>query len=485
MTMTNVIAGFRTAGVYPLNRLAVAGKSKTACESLAEKTGLKFIPLYSPSHRRTQAVRTGTTFEPEEMTLFQTRFEEGYDLGDERYESWLRMYHPEVRANQDDECTPEPSLSDSLPKTSTPVSGNIMPRSSFLSRVLADQAPSIKYPDKVPGSKGGARVLTSSENLEHLNQKERKKEEAASEKQRRKEERERKKFLLQEEKEKKKLERERKKMQREAQMEKARGSKSSVVGTSRSGQYSAELQAQENVGDQSRSGPDQEELQAQENVGRQSGSDGKGDVEELSIPETRSRARTQTGLFVCIELFCVYTLVPQVLVHFNPLQWDVAEGGTSLEFKLVEVGQIQQSCKPQRMLVVSLALLGKEMLRGGPYLELAAVQENSLYQQVLVEHFNPLQWDVAEGGTSLEFKLVVSLVLMGKEMLWSGAYLELAAVLVELVHFNSLQWDVAKRGASLEFKLVISRKVGQIQQSCKSKRMLMISLEVGRILKSC
>ena len=73
------------------------------------------------------------------------------------------------------------------------------------------------------------------------------------------------------------------------------------------------------VGDQSRSGPDQEELQAQENgtnrsfeqtlrlsltlVGRQSGSDGKGDVEELSIPETRSRARTQTGLFVCIEYF--------------------------------------------------------------------------------------------------------------------------------------------------------------------------------------
>ena len=103
------------------------------------------------------------------------------------------------------------------------------------------------------------------------------------------------------------------------------------------------------VGDQSRSGPDQEELQAQENgtnrsfeqtlrlsltlVGRQSGSDGKGDVEELSIPETRSRARTQTGLFVCIELFCVYTLVPQVLVHFNPLQWDVAEGGTSLKLQ--------------------------------------------------------------------------------------------------------------------------------------------------------
>ena len=135
MTITNVIASFRTAGVYPQNCLDVEGKNKTACESLAGRTGLKLIPL---SHCRTQAVRTGTTFEQEEMTLFQTHFEEGYDLEDERYGSWLRMYHPEVRAKQEVECTPEPSLSDSLPKTSTPVSGNIMPRSSFFSRVLAD-----------------------------------------------------------------------------------------------------------------------------------------------------------------------------------------------------------------------------------------------------------------------------------------------------------------------------------------------------------
>ena len=115
MTMTNVIAGFRVAGVYPLNRLAVVMKDKTP-ESLAERTGLKFIPLYSPSHRRPQAVEAAMTFEPEEISLFQTRFEEGYDLEDERYESWLRMYHPEVRANQNEDvthsCTSEPSFSD-------------------------------------------------------------------------------------------------------------------------------------------------------------------------------------------------------------------------------------------------------------------------------------------------------------------------------------------------------------------------------------
>ena len=215
MTMTNVIAGFRVAGVYPLNRLAVVMKDKTT-ESLAERTGLKFIPLYSPSHRRPQAVEAATTFEPEEISLFQTRFEEGYDLEDERYESWLRMYHPEVRANQNEDvthsCTSEPSFSDTQPNTSTPISANLMPRSSLLSRVLVDRAPSIKYPE--PRSKGGARVLTSAENIEHLNEKERKKEEATKEKQKRKEERERKKVLLEEERERKKLERERKKMEK-------------------------------------------------------------------------------------------------------------------------------------------------------------------------------------------------------------------------------------------------------------------------------
>ena len=38
MTMTNVNAGFRTAGIYPLNRLDVADKNKTAYKSLVERT---------------------------------------------------------------------------------------------------------------------------------------------------------------------------------------------------------------------------------------------------------------------------------------------------------------------------------------------------------------------------------------------------------------------------------------------------------------
>ena len=35
------------------------------------------------------------SFSPEEIGHFQVRFEEGYDLPDERYQQWVRMYHPE------------------------------------------------------------------------------------------------------------------------------------------------------------------------------------------------------------------------------------------------------------------------------------------------------------------------------------------------------------------------------------------------------
>ena len=115
------------------------------------------------------------TFNPEEMALFQTRYEEGYELNDERYQCWLKTYHPEVRykSNQDEgnrrlTYTSKPSLTDADPSTSTLIPSNVFPRSSFLSKVLTDQAPSIKYPNITPNPSSGARVLTSSDNLERI-----------------------------------------------------------------------------------------------------------------------------------------------------------------------------------------------------------------------------------------------------------------------------------------------------------------------------
>ena len=54
MTMGNVIAGFRTTGIFPLDRSAV--KSKALVDpaeafdpcGLPKETGIKFLPLYSP-----------------------------------------------------------------------------------------------------------------------------------------------------------------------------------------------------------------------------------------------------------------------------------------------------------------------------------------------------------------------------------------------------------------------------------------------------
>ena len=54
MTISNIRAAFSTTGVYPFDRHAVSVQDNTPGvwddKSLCEKTGLAFIPLYSPAH---------------------------------------------------------------------------------------------------------------------------------------------------------------------------------------------------------------------------------------------------------------------------------------------------------------------------------------------------------------------------------------------------------------------------------------------------
>ena len=56
MTMENTIAGFRTTGIYPFDRHALCSYEQQSVKfrpaALGEKTGLKFIPLYTPTRRR-------------------------------------------------------------------------------------------------------------------------------------------------------------------------------------------------------------------------------------------------------------------------------------------------------------------------------------------------------------------------------------------------------------------------------------------------
>lgn len=209
MTMENVISGFRSTGVFPLNRKALASaatpppKPRFDPASLAERTGLQYIPLYSPA-RRCQETPQPATFTTEEFSRFQHQFEEGYNLSiDPRYNQWLEMYHPDTdlsspvspcHENQPEDnlylnsdWTPSPldtamsaSFSPLPPDTSASntVCSTIPPKysSAILAKVVRYPTPMIKNPTLHPKSSG--RVLTSSENIQIMEAKEKKQEEA-------------------------------------------------------------------------------------------------------------------------------------------------------------------------------------------------------------------------------------------------------------------------------------------------------------------
>jgi len=95
MTIGNIVGGFRVTGIYPINR-SVFTELTGPKESLTCKTGLAFIPLYSPARHSRKVTSDTPSFSEEEITKFKARFENGYNLmHDERYNCWLRKYHPD------------------------------------------------------------------------------------------------------------------------------------------------------------------------------------------------------------------------------------------------------------------------------------------------------------------------------------------------------------------------------------------------------
>ena len=72
MTMENVISGFCTTGVYPINRAAVFIKKpvKSRMADLEAKK-IHYLPFYSPSLSRYTSPVHNTTFITEEMLCFQ------------------------------------------------------------------------------------------------------------------------------------------------------------------------------------------------------------------------------------------------------------------------------------------------------------------------------------------------------------------------------------------------------------------------------
>ena len=110
MTPRNIIAGFRTTGVYPPDRSAIKLPGEEV-PNLATKSKIAYIPLYTPVKRRiSNSEGLCCKFTEKEQDEFQRLYEYSDDEddsgdgdGDEegrkdnpRYRSWLQMYHPEM-----------------------------------------------------------------------------------------------------------------------------------------------------------------------------------------------------------------------------------------------------------------------------------------------------------------------------------------------------------------------------------------------------
>ena len=88
-TPVNVLSGFKKTGIYPFNPSSVDDRQLVPSNALSN----------TPNSSQEQPISEGEVqpmlFSPEKEILFQKRFEEGYDVQDEEYITWVRINHPE------------------------------------------------------------------------------------------------------------------------------------------------------------------------------------------------------------------------------------------------------------------------------------------------------------------------------------------------------------------------------------------------------
>ena len=155
LTPKNIMAGFRTTGIYPFNRNAIELPGDTL-QNLSEISGIAYIPLYSPAKHRIP--RQDLSIEKEEDAQM---CDKGFDVS--HYACSPEQYRPLMKHTAMSSFLPTP--------TPTPA-----------------KAPA-------PSKNRCSRVLTSAENLKRIEEKEREKERKAQEKEERARKRESKRQL--------------------------------------------------------------------------------------------------------------------------------------------------------------------------------------------------------------------------------------------------------------------------------------------------
>lgn len=176
LTPRNIISGFRTTGVYPPDRKAIKLPSEEM-PNLAQQTGIAYIPLYTPAKRRVSDLPSAT-FTEEEQEHFERCYEDGGSSENPQYQIWLKMYHP-----------------DSLLSSDSPLLKPYQPalKQSSIGKFLDCPDPPKRRP--AVNEKVSLRVLTSSDNLKRIEEKEKEKQRKAREKEDRAKTRESKRLL--------------------------------------------------------------------------------------------------------------------------------------------------------------------------------------------------------------------------------------------------------------------------------------------------
>ena len=197
MIPRTVMSGFRATGVYPFNRRAISipgveESTGTPTAKLAYQQGIKYLPFHSPHHVKLSQVLQSSeelcssgqpqsqqtfkkmNFTEEENRLFEKRYEEGYDLPDTRYHAWLHQRKSSVTADDISPPTDDCHHSHNIPSVVKEKS-----KEPLWSEFLTIPSPAYKKTDSFPGQ---ARILTSTSFLKSLEEKEKKKNEAAEEK---------------------------------------------------------------------------------------------------------------------------------------------------------------------------------------------------------------------------------------------------------------------------------------------------------------
>ena len=171
MTSLNIKAGFRTTGIYPLDRNAVAVKiQKPTMDTDASKNELHFLPLCSPLPRARglESYTKLPVFNQEQLQRFERRYEAEHEP-DEEYQCWMDIYHPQNTRKLPDGGITSHTHVDKV-TTFIPAPANAHDQLTEAAAALTS------LPKTKPKAAAHGRVLTSAENLKIIEDQQKEKE---------------------------------------------------------------------------------------------------------------------------------------------------------------------------------------------------------------------------------------------------------------------------------------------------------------------